>query len=100
MVGCKTWGVSYWETYAPVVNWMSIRTLMALSIIHDLETHSINFVLAFPQAPLDVDIYMEPPYGFDIDGKKNFILKLNKNLYGLKNASHNFWNSLSKGLEA
>ena len=98
--GMQTWGVNYWETYAPVVNWMSIRTLMALSIIHDLETRSIDFVLAFPQAPLDVDIYMEPPYGFDIDGKKDFILKLNKNLYGLKNASHNFWNLLREGLEA
>jgi hypothetical protein len=98
--GMQTWGVNYWETYAPVVNWMSIRTLMALSIIHDLETRSIDFVLAFPQAPLEVDIYMEPPYGFDIDGKKNFILKLNKNLYGLKNASHNFWNLLREGLEA
>jgi hypothetical protein len=98
--GMQTWGVNYWETYAPVVNWMSIRTLMALSILHDLETRSIDFVLAFPQAPLDVDIYMEPPYGFDIDGKKDFILKLNKNLYGLKNASHNFWNLLREGLEA
>ena len=98
--GMQTWGVNYWETYAPVVNWMSVRTLMALSIIHDLETRSIDFVLAFPQAPLEVDIYMEPPYGFDIDGKKSFILKLNKNLYGLKNASHNFWNLLREGLEA
>jgi hypothetical protein len=98
--GMQTWGVNYWETYAPVVNWMSIRTLMALSIIHDLETRSIDFVLAFPQAPLEVDIYMEPPYGFDINGEKSFILKLNKNLYGLKNASHNFWNLLREGLEA
>jgi hypothetical protein len=98
--GMQTWGENYWETYAPVVNWLSVRTLMALSIIHDLETRSIDFVLAFPQADLDVDIYMELPYGFDIDGSKRFILKLNKNLYGLKNASHNFWNLLKAGLEA
>ena len=98
--GMQTWGENYWETYAPVVNWLSVRTLMAMSIIHDLETRSIDFVLAFPQADLDVDIYMELPYGFDIDGSKSYILKLNKNLYGLKNASHNFWNLLKSGLEA
>ena len=98
--GMQTWGENYWETYAPVVNWLSVRTLMALSIIHDLETRSIDFILAFPQAELDVDIYMELPYGFDIDGSKRFILKLNKNLYGLKNASHNFWMLLKSGLEA
>ena len=96
----QTWGENYWETYAPVVNWLSVRTLMALSIIHDLETRSIDFILAFPQAELDVDIFMELPYGFDIDGSKRFILKLNKNLYGLKNASHNFWMLLKSGLEA
>jgi hypothetical protein len=98
--GMQTWGVNYWETYAPVVNWLSVRTLLALSIIHDLETRSIDFVLAFPQADLDVDIYMELPFGFDFDGKRNFILKLNKNLYGLKNASLNFFNFLKDGLEA
>lgn len=98
--GMQTWGVNYWETYAPVVNWMSVRMLMILSIINDLETRSIDFVLAFPQAPLEVDIFMEPPFGFDIDGKKGFILKLNKNLYGLKNASQNFWNLLKDGLQA
>ena len=98
--GMQTWGVNYWETYAPVVNWLSVRTLMAISIIHDLETRSIDFVLAFPQADLDVDIYMELPYGFDLEGRRNFILKLNKNLYGLKNASLNFYNFLKAGLEA
>ena len=98
--GMQTWGVNYWETYAPVVNWLSVRMLMILSIIHDLETRSIDFVLAFPQAPLNVDIYMEPPYGFDRNGRKDFILKLNKNLYGLKDVGHKFWNLLRDGLRA
>ena len=98
--GQQTWGVNYWETYAPVVNWLSVRTLLALSIIHDLETRSIDFVLAFPQADLDVDIFMELPYGFDIDGKRGYVLKLNKNLYGLKDASRTFWMMLKEGLEA
>jgi hypothetical protein len=43
---------------------------------------------------------MELPYGFDIDGSKKYILKLNKNLYGLKDAAHNFWNLLRDGLNA
>lgn len=97
--GMQTWGVNYWETYAPVVNWLSIRTLLALSVIHNFETRSIDFVLAFPQADLTVDIYMEMPYGFDYEGRKGLILKLNKNLYGLKDASRTFWTMLKDGLE-
>ena len=96
--GMQTWGVDYWETYAPVVNWLSIRTLLTLSVIHDLETKSIDFVEAFPQADLDVPVWMELPWGFDIDGSKNYVLKLNKNLYGLCNASRNFWEFLRQGL--
>lgn len=98
--GMQTWGENYWETYAPVVNWMSIRTLMVLSLLHDLETRSIDFVLAFPQAELDVDVYMELPYGFEgPDQTKRYVLKLNKNLYGLKQAAHNWFEKLKAGLE-
>ena len=63
--GMQTCGENYWETYAPVVNWLSVRTLLTLSITHNLETRSIDFVLAFPQADLDVDVYMELPYRFE-----------------------------------
>ena len=63
--GMQRWGVDYWETYAPVVNWISVRFLMVLSLIHNLETKSIDFVLAFPQATLERDVFMEQPYGFE-----------------------------------
>ena len=97
--GMQTWGVDYWETYAPVVNWISVRTLMTLSVIHDLETRSIDFVQAFPQADLDVPVWMEMPWGFNSGENKNCVLKLNKNLYGLCNASRNFWEFLRDGLK-
>jgi len=101
--GMQTWGENFWETYAPVVNWLSVRILFALSIIHDLDTRSIDFVLAFPQAPLDIDVFMELPYGFAVDGitdenSKGYVLKLNKSLYGLKQAAYNWFEMLSKGL--
>ena len=56
--GMKLWGINYWETYAPVVNWMSVRVLLVIVLIHDLPTRSIDFVLAFPQDDLDVDVCM------------------------------------------
>ena len=101
--GMQTWGENYWETYAPVVNWMSVRILFALSVIHDLDARSVDFVLAFPQAPLDIDVFMELPYGFSVEGKtdgvsKGYVLKLNKSLYGLKQAAFNWYEMLCKGL--
>ena len=64
--GMQQWGVNYWETYAPVVNWISIRFLLVISEVVGLESKAIDFVLAFPQADLDVPVYMEIPMGMEI----------------------------------
>jgi hypothetical protein len=88
----QTWGENYWETYAPVVNWASVCLILAIAKSHDLLPKSIDFVLTFPQADLDVSAYMELPIGFDApngDNCKFYVLRLNKSLYGLKQAGYN-----------
>ena len=84
----QQWGVNYWETYAPVVNWISVRFLLILSEIAGLESQAIDFVLAFPQAELDVPVFMELPVGMAVAGSsdpsKPHVLRLRKSLYGLK----------------
>jgi len=73
--------------------------------IHELDTKVIDFVLAFPQAKLDVDVFMEIPAGMVLSGppgsfyRGKFVLKLNKSLYGLKRASANWFEILSNGLK-
>jgi hypothetical protein len=32
--GQQTYGVNYWETFSPVVNWFSIRLTLVLSLIY------------------------------------------------------------------
>ncbi len=61
--GQQTWGQDYWETYAPIVTWVSVCLLLIVAKIHGIELKSIDFVLAFPQADLDVPVYMEFPAG-------------------------------------
>ena len=46
--GQQTWGQDYWDTYAPVVTWASVRMLLIVAKIHKLNSKSIDFVLAFP----------------------------------------------------
>ena len=103
--GQQTWGQDYWETYAPVVTWASVRLLLIIAKLHGLESKSIDFVLAFPQAELDVDVYMELPAGVTPEdetdeNRRRYVLKLNRSLYGLKQASFNWFEKLRKGLEA
>ena len=100
--GMQQWGENYWETYSPVVNMLTVRLILAIAHIHKLDSKSIDFVLAFPQAELDVDIWMELPRGMvpetDETNKHLYVLKLKKNLYGLKQASFNWFDKLKSGL--
>ena len=68
---------------------------------------SIDFVLAFPQADVKKDIYMQPPKvptDFSIPDLPHFtdrflkVYKLLKNLYGLKDAGRTWYKYVSKGL--
>ena len=100
----QKWGDRYWETYSPVVNMLSVRLILAITKIHKLESKAINFVLAFPQADLKEDIWMNLPIGFQVDGQteadsdRHYVLKLNKNLYGPKQGSFNWYEKLKTSL--
>ena len=99
--GQQELGINYWETYAPVVMWTTIRLIITLATIQGWPSRQLDFVLAYPQAEVDVDIYMKLPKGFEIpnsQGKEKHCLKLLKNIYGLKQAGR-VWNThLHKGL--
>ena len=72
---------------------LTVRLLLALCNIHGLHSKSIDFVLAFPQVDLDVDIWMELPMGIVVGSHESdshgYVLKLKKSLYGFKQASLN-----------
>ena len=74
---------------------MGVCLPFAMAHIHGLNSKSINFVLAFLQAELDNNILMELPEEMDSLGdEKNcckYVLKHNKSLHGLKQASHNWY---------
>ena len=70
---------------------MSVRLMFSLSLILNIESRSIYFVLEFPQAELDEDVYTEPPFGFNFDGQHTRVLKFNKSLYVLKKISSNWF---------
>jgi hypothetical protein len=57
--------------------------------MNNWKTRQIDFVLAFPQAPVERDLYMEIPKGIRVEGTEKgeeYVLQLVKNLYGQKQA--------------
>lgn len=97
--GMQVHGINYWDTYAPVVNWITIRMMLTLSAIHGLYTTSIDFTLAFPQAEIETTIYMEIPVGCNVS-EGDFVCKLLKNVYGIKQAAKTWFEYLRDTLIA
>lgn len=81
-------GIDFTDTYAPVVRYSSIRFLISLACKLNLDIDQMDAVTAFLQGDLNEEIYMIQPKYFN-KGMK--VCKLNKSIYGLKQASR-IWN--------
>uniref|UniRef100_A0A2N9ISW3 Reverse transcriptase Ty1/copia-type domain-containing protein n=1 Tax=Fagus sylvatica TaxID=28930 RepID=A0A2N9ISW3_FAGSY len=79
-------GVDYFDTYSPVTRITSIRMLIAIAALYNLEIHQMDVKTAFLNGELDEEIYMEQPEGFIVPGKEKKVCRLVKSLYGLKQA--------------
>ena len=64
----KQWVVKYWKHYAPVVNRISVRSLLAIESIHEFPSISNDFLIAFNQADLDMYVFMEITLGMGVNG--------------------------------
>jgi hypothetical protein len=87
--GKQEFGTNYYETYAPVVTWFVIRLLIVFGILFDWALCQVDFVMAYPQALIKMDMYMELPTGIHTKHRnsKDHILKLLANIYRQKQAS-------------
>lgn len=74
-------GEHYDQTYAPVAGWSSIRLLLALVLLNGWSTVQLDYVLAFPQAPVERELYMRLPKGFTVTGVHEpnmYVLRINR----------------------
>ncbi len=91
--------INYEETFAPVVKWSSIHILLALAARSDLEVHQMDVKTAFLNGDLEHDIFMRPPPGCTDYGQKDLVWKLEKSLYGLKQASWSWYMKVKNELK-
>ena len=79
-------GLDYFDTYSPVTRINSIRMVLAIAALRNLEVHQMDVKTAFLNGDLNEEIYMEQPEGFVAPGQEKKVCKLVKSLYGLKQA--------------
>ena len=84
-------GIDYKETFSPVSTKDSFRVIMALVAHFNLELHQMDMKIAFLNGDLTEDVYMIQPDGFVEKGRERLVCKLRKSIYGLKQASRQWY---------
>ncbi|KAL4280040.1 hypothetical protein GQ457_03G019540 [Hibiscus cannabinus] len=84
-------GVDYDETFSHVAMFKSIRILLAVAAFHDYEIWQMDVKTAFLNGKLEKDVYMTQPEGFVTPSNAGKVCKLQRSIYGLKQASRS-WN--------
>ena len=79
-------GVDYSETFASVVKPMTYKMLFAIAAAKDWEIEQMDVQTAFLYGDIDTDVYVCQPEGFVSQEHPDWVCKLNKALYSLKQA--------------
>ena len=87
--------IDYQETFAPTARMSTVRTLLQRTVQQDMIVHQMDVKTAYLNAPIDCEVYIKQPEGFEQvdENGETLVWKLKKSLYGLKQSGRN-WNNL------
>jgi ATP-binding cassette subfamily B (MDR/TAP) protein 1 len=88
-------GVDFNDVFSPVVNHKSIRILLAMMVEFDLELEQMDVKTTLLYGDIDEIILMRQPEGYAEKSKEDYVCKLNRYLYVLKQYPRQ-WNKTSR----
>ncbi|GMI65892.1 hypothetical protein HRI_000258500 [Hibiscus trionum] len=89
-------GIDYVDTFSLVAKMTSFKLLLALAAMNDWHLLQIDVHNAFLNRTLTEEVYMKLPLGYSSSVEPNSVCRLNKSIYGLKQASRQWFITFSQ----
>lgn len=82
----QTPGIDFTETFSPVIKQSTICVILSLTVSYNWDIRQVDVNNAFLNGVFTEDVFMHQLEGFIDDSKPDFVCKLHKSLYGLRQA--------------
>lgn len=92
----QKFGISYFDVFAPVSTVDGFRIIICIATQRNWGLRQFDVSTAYLNAPIEEEIYVEPPPGFEEPDCRIWLLK--KSLYGAKQSAKNWGDLLAKTL--
>ena len=91
-------GIDFDETYASVINKATIRTVFHIAAQKGMHLHQMDVKTAYLNGELEEEVYMRQPPGFEDSDHPDWVCKLKKSIYGLKQSARCWYQKLKETL--
>lgn len=87
-------GMDFYDMFSPVVKHATIQLVIGVAATKQWPLRQLDVNNAFHQGRLTEEVYMSQPPGFIDKDRPNYVWKLHKTIYGLKQAQRAWYNKL------
>ncbi|MBW0568606.1 hypothetical protein O181_108321 [Austropuccinia psidii MF-1] len=92
--------IHYFDTWSSVGQNKTLKILISLLVNKSMKAYQFDVEKAFLHSEMDAYVYVIQVRGFEVQGKENWVWRLNKSLYGTKQAPRMWKEKLTKSLNS